>query len=149
VLTAADLQFLEAQRVARLATADAAGRPYAVPVCFAQLAGRLYIPIDAKPKSGDPRNLKRLRNIREQPEAVLLVDHYDDDWARLRWLSIRARASILEAGDDRAAALATLERRYPQYGAMGLARLGLPVIALEPVAVTRWSGVGLGPATMS
>ena len=140
VLTAQDLQFLDAHRVAHLATADAAGRPYAVPVCFAHQAGRLYIPIDAKPKTGDPRNLKRLRNLREQPEAVLLLDSYDEDWTRLRWLAIRARATILEDGAERAAILTALEQRYRQYATMGLAGLGLPVIALEPVAVTRWAG---------
>jgi PPOX class probable F420-dependent enzyme len=140
VLTPEDLQFLGAQRVARLATADAAGRPYAVPVCFIQQAGRLYVPIDAKPKRGDPSNLKRLRNLREQPEAVLLLDSYDEDWTRLRWLAIRARATILDDGAERASILTALEQRYGQYAMMGLTRLGLPVIALEPVAITRWAG---------
>jgi PPOX class probable F420-dependent enzyme len=140
VLTPDDLQFLDAQRVAHLATADAAGRPYAVPVCFVQQAGRLYVPIDAKPKRGDPRNLKRLRNLREQPEAVLLLDSYEEDWTRLRWLAIRARATILDDGAERASILTALEQRYGQYATMGLTRLGLPVIALEPLSVTRWAG---------
>src|SRR5918993_1035449 len=100
MLTTDDLAFLDAERVARLATADAHGRPYAIPVCFARLGGRLFIPIDAKPKRGDPRDLKRLRNIREQPEVALLLDRYDEDWRRLRWLLVRARAEIMEAGDE-------------------------------------------------
>jgi PPOX class probable F420-dependent enzyme len=138
MLTADDLVFLDAQRVARLATADAAGQPHAVPVCFARLGTRLYVPVDAKPKRGDPRALRRLRNLRQRPEAVLLVDHYEDDWGRLRWLMVRATATILEDGEQRAAALLALEARYPQYASMGLAALGLPVIELEPVAVSRW-----------
>jgi len=117
---------------------DAQGRQSLVPVCFCVLAGKLYIPVDAKPKSGDPRELRRLRNIRERPEAVLLADQYEEDWARLRWLLIRATAFILEAGEERARALLTLEERYPQYARMGLGRLGLPVIALDPTAVSRW-----------
>src|SRR5688500_191226 len=108
-----DLRFVDEQRVARLATADAAGQPYVVPVCFARLGQSLYVGIDAKPKGGDPRRLKRLRNLRERPEAVLLLDHYEEDWQRLRWLSIRASAAILDDGPERAAALAALERRYP------------------------------------
>ena len=140
VLTPDDLAFLDQQRVARLATADAAGRPHVVPVCFARLGERLYVPIDAKPKSGDPHRLKRLRNLAERPEAAFLVDHYSEDWSQLRWLLIRARAAILTAGDERARALAALEQRYPQYAAMRLATLGLPVIALVPLAVRRWSG---------
>src|SRR5919206_4272586 len=103
VLTAEDLAFLDVERVARLATADAEGRPTAVPVCFARVGGRLYIAIDAKPKRGNPRDLKRLRNIRAQPNVVLLLDRYDEDWTRLRWLSVRASATILESGDEREA----------------------------------------------
>jgi PPOX class probable F420-dependent enzyme len=125
--------------VARLATADAAGRPSVVPVCFACVEARLYVPVDAKPKRGDPQRLARLRNLRARPEAVLLVDRYDEDWAHLRWLMIRAVATILDQGAERDAALAALEQRYPQYRAMGLAALGLPVIALTPVAVRRWA----------
>ncbi len=139
-----DREFLEEQRVGHLATSDAAGRPYVVPVCFAQVGERLYVPIDAKPKRGDPRALQRLRNLHARPEAVLLVDQYDEDWRSLRWLSIRARATILERGEERAAALAALERRYAQYAAMGLAALGLPVIALEPMAVRRWAAMPKG-----
>jgi PPOX class probable F420-dependent enzyme len=134
-----DFAFLDEQRVARLATADAAGRPHVVPVCFARAGVGLYVGIDAKPKGGDPRDLKRLRNIRQRPEAALLVDRYLEDWGQLRWLLIRARASILEEGLEHEAALLALERRYPQYAAMGLASLGLPVIALDPMAIIRWS----------
>lgn len=146
-LGADDIAFLQRQRVGRLGTSDAAGRPYVVPVCFALVDGRLYVPVDAKPKRGDPRRLTRLRNLRARPEAVLLLDEYDEDWEKLRWLSIRATAVILEVGaddstaghDERAVALAALERRYPQYAAMGLSVLGLPVIALSPTSVSRWA----------
>ncbi|HEX2034210.1 MAG TPA: TIGR03668 family PPOX class F420-dependent oxidoreductase [Chloroflexota bacterium] len=134
-----DITFLERQRVAHLATADAGGRPAVVPVCFARLGARLYVPVDAKPKRGDPRRLARLRHLRARPEAVLLVDHYSEDWGALRWLMIRATAQILEAGAEREAALAALEGRYPQYAAMGLAGLGLPVIRLQPTTVRRWA----------
>ena len=137
-----DLDLLESQRIARLATVDAAGRPYLVPVCFVALEGRLYVPIDAKPKRGEARALKRLRNLRERPEAVLLVDEYEEDWRRLRWLAVRADAEILERGPEREQALASLEARYPQYAAMELQGLGLPVIALTPTRITRWRADG-------
>jgi coenzyme F420-0:L-glutamate ligase/coenzyme F420-1:gamma-L-glutamate ligase len=133
-----DLAFLDEQRIARLATADAAGEPYVVPVCFVRRETRFYIPIDAKPKGGPARELKRLRNIRERPRAVLLLDRYDEDWNQLRWLLVRAAASILEDGCERESALAALEDRYEQYTRMRLFTLGLPVIALEPTAVNRW-----------
>ena len=138
-LTPSDLAFLDQQGVARLATVETDGRPHVVPVCFARVGVRLYVAIDAKPKRGNPRDLKRLQNIRAHPLVTLVVDHYDDDWRRLRWLMVRCAATILEEGDERAAALAALEQRYPQYASMGLARLGLPVIALEPSSASRWS----------
>jgi PPOX class probable F420-dependent enzyme len=134
-----DLAFLDEQRVAHLATAGETGRPHVVPVCFARIGERIYVPIDAKPKRGDPRALRRLRNLRARPEAALLVDHYEEDWSKLRWLLIYARAVILEDGPEREAALQALEQRYAQYAAMRLAALGLPVIALQPETVRRWS----------
>ena len=144
MLLTEDVTFLDAQRVARLATADGSGQPHVVPVCFVRVEQRLYIPVDAKPKRGDPRALRRLRNLQVRPDAMLLVDHYDEDWQQLRWLQVHATAAILDrAGDaERAAALRALEARYPQYAAMGLAGLGLPVIALKPVTVQRWAAVG-------
>jgi len=39
VLSPEQTAFLVCQRVARLATADAGGRPHAVPVCFAYTPG--------------------------------------------------------------------------------------------------------------
>jgi hypothetical protein len=69
----------------------------------------------------------------------LLVDRYDDDWTRLRWLLIRAQASVVDDHPERQPALAALEVRYPQYAAMGLAGLGLPLIVLQPSAVSRWA----------
>jgi PPOX class probable F420-dependent enzyme len=149
MLDTRDYEFLEEQRVGRLATADAAGHPHVVPVCFASVGRRLYVPIDAKPKRGDPRMLKRLRNLRHRPEASLLVDRYDEDWCHLRWLLIRATAVILDEGEERAVALAALERRYAQYAAMGLASLGLPVIALQPLSVSRWSASPIRQPTQS
>ena len=73
-------RFLDARRVARLATADTAGRPHAVPICYALANDNLYFTIDEKPKRG--ARLKRLANIRENPQIALVVDRYDEDWSR-------------------------------------------------------------------
>jgi nitroimidazol reductase NimA-like FMN-containing flavoprotein (pyridoxamine 5'-phosphate oxidase superfamily) len=63
-------RFLERRRVAHLATADASGEPHVVPICFTLLAETLYIAIDEKPKRGDVRQLRRLRNIGENPRVA-------------------------------------------------------------------------------
>ena len=134
MFSAAQLQFIDSQRVAHLATADAAGRPHVVPVCFAHLQGRFYIAIDEKPKRS-PR-LKRLRNIEENPHAALVFDRYDDDWSRLGWVLVRGTANVLIEGPEYDRALTTLRERYEQYRSMALE--GRPMIALMVEGVSSW-----------
>lgn len=135
----AALRFLDAARVARLATADAAGTPHVVPVCFAVDDPTLYITIDEKPKRAE-RPLKRVRNILENPRAAVLVDRYDEDWRRLGWVMLRGKAEILGTGPEHDHAQASLRDRYTQYRVMNLAPL--PVIALRIARVTSWGDLG-------
>lgn len=126
--------FLRRQRVARLATADADGRPSVVPVCYAWLDGRLYTPIDEKAKSGRP--LKRLRNIEANPQVAIVCDRYDDDWRRLAWVHVRGRATLVTEAGERSRAIAALRERYPQYESMALEER--PLIRIDPEAVSSW-----------
>jgi PPOX class probable F420-dependent enzyme len=91
------MRLLETSRVGRLATADATGRPHMVPVVFVWRRGRIFSPIDGKPKA-DPRTLRHLRNIRENSQVALLVDLYEEEWAKLAYVLVRGTASILDAG---------------------------------------------------
>jgi len=134
-LSDAQQSFVESRRVGHLATVDAAGAPYLVPVCFALAADALYITVDEKPKRRD-RPLKRLRNIMENPRVAFVVDRWDEDWTRLGWVMLRGAAEILDGGEEHDAAQALLRRRYPQYRTMSLA--GLPVIALRITHVASW-----------
>lgn len=144
---AAACAWLSAERVARLATADAAGAPHVVPVCFAVSSdgGSLYIAIDEKPKDTS-RPLKRIRNILVNPQVALVADRYAEDWAQLGWVMVRGRAVVLEpanggsAQDEHAAALALLRAKYPQYRQMALE--GLPVIAVRIARLTWWGRLG-------
>lgn len=117
--------------VARLATADAAGRPHLVPVAFAVAGDTIYSAVDAKPKR--TRALRRLANVRENPAVSLLVDHWDeDDWGALWWARADGRGRVLGAGDPEARRAAELLReRYPRQRDAG------EVLAVE---VERWSG---------
>lgn len=127
--------FVEAQRVARLATIDPAGTPHIVPVCFVLLGGRCYSVVDEKPKRS--ARLQRLRNIEEHGAATLLCDVYSDDWEHLAWAMLRCRAEVLEECDARyAVALDALRAKYPQYRSMALD--GRPLIALTPVRAGSW-----------
>jgi PPOX class probable F420-dependent enzyme len=135
MLNEAQRRFVETRRVGHLATADAAGAPHLVPVCFALDGAALYITIDEKPKSRD-RPLKRVRNIVENPPVAFVVDRYDEDWTRLGWVMLRGAAEILESGAEHDRAQALLREKYPQYRAMNLGEL--PVIALRVARVASW-----------
>ena len=128
-------RFILAQRVGRLATADAAGAPHVLPVCFVLDGATLYITIDEKPKR-ETRALKRLRNIAENARVAFVADRYDENWQRLGWVMLRGRADILDAGSEHDGAQALLRGRYIQYRAMQLDEL--PVIAIRIEHVTSW-----------
>ena len=136
MLSDAERRFIDSRPVGRLATADAAGRPHVVPVCFALDGDNVYIAIDAKPKRGDPLRLKRLRNIVENPSASLVVDRYADDWSRLGWVLLHADAEILTDGAEHTNAQTLVRARYRQMRDMDLA--GLPVIALRVARASSW-----------
>src|SRR6266487_2250637 len=141
VLTEAEIAFMHAQRVARLATVDAEGHPHIVPVCYAFDGIRFYIPLDEKPKRVDESKLRRVRNIEAQHEASLLIDQYDDDWSRLGYVLVNGHAGLLQPADPlHAQALLLLRERYVQYRTMKLERH--MVIVITPGRVTSW-----GPAT--
>jgi PPOX class probable F420-dependent enzyme len=119
--------------VLRLATAGADGRPHVVPCTFAVGgAGRIVIGIDNKPKAST--DLRRLRNIGENPRVSLLVDHYAEDWRLLWWARADGTATVEKAGAEHADDWERLAAKYPQYEAQVL---GGPVIV---VTVERWSG---------
>ncbi len=140
MIGAAERHFLDCQRVGHLATADAAGRPHVVPVCYAVGADVAYITIDEKPKSGAVARLKRLRNIAANPHVALVVDRYDEDWSRLGWVMLRGTAEVLTAGAEHALAQNLLRARYRQYRAMALE--ALPVIAIRVSRATAWGALG-------
>ena len=128
--------FLEAARVGRLATADRQGRPLVVPVCFVVDGGRLYSAVDAKPKR--TRELRRLRNIDENPRVSLVVDEYDEDWTRLRYVIVEGHADVLTEGEEFSRAIDLLVAKYPQYRTLGLARDAGAMIRIVPDRVLAW-----------
>src|ERR1700758_5481345 len=91
---------LDRSRVGHLATADRAGMPHVVPLCYARDGDSLYFVVDEKPKAAGKR-LKRLRNIAENPSVAFLVDVYDEDWRRLEYLLVRGTAEMVVDATDR------------------------------------------------
>ena len=109
-----------------------------VPVCFVLLAETLYHAIDAKPKSTTPGRLRRVRNVRANPAAALLVDHYVEDWRRLWYALFIGRARLIDGGPEQQRAIAALKRKYPQYRTtLPLSRDAL-VIAIDVRRLSHW-----------
>lgn len=105
---------LAATKVGRLATTSRGGAIHLVPVCFALVADSIVSAVDHKPKR--TQQLRRLQDIRETGRAVLLVDHYDNDWSRLWWIRVTGAATVQRNGDDvDRAARAALAEKYQQY----------------------------------
>jgi PPOX class probable F420-dependent enzyme len=129
-----------AARVLHLATADAAGVPHLVPCTFAiDESGRIVIGVDSKPKT--TRNLRRLRNIGQNPRVSLLADDYDEDWNQLWWARADGVASIENDGAEHGAHWRLLRGKYPQYDGQ---ILDGPVIV---VTADHWSGWAFSPRT--
>ncbi|MBO4269746.1 TIGR03668 family PPOX class F420-dependent oxidoreductase [Microbispora triticiradicis] len=137
-------ELFAAARVARLATAGAEGAPRIVPVTFATVYDGGHDPeatgsrdlvvtaVDHKPKS--TTDLRRLRDIRDEPRVCLLADHYEEDWERLWWVRADGRARVVEDGPERDQAAAWLAAKYAQY------RERPPAGPAILVDVDRWSG---------
>src|SRR4030095_16496978 len=114
--------FISESRVGRLGTADTSGEPAVVPFCYAWDGVTLYSAIDAKPKRVAPASLRRVRNIRDNPRVSVVIDEYDEDWSRLRWVIIHGRGGIATQGAQFERGATLLLEKYPQYRRMGLAR---------------------------
>jgi PPOX class probable F420-dependent enzyme len=135
MLSPRERSFLLRRSIGYLATADASSVPAVVPVCFAIGMDVLYMALDQKPKT--TRNLRRIRNIRENPHVAFVADCYDEDWSKLGWVMIRGRADIFDSGATFRLACESLRQRYPQYAMMTLS----PVIAIRMLHVQAWGNL--------
>ena len=118
-----------------LATLNAARGVDAVPVVFAWDSGRILVPVDTvKPKRST--NLRRVRNVQDDPRCVLLVDHYSDDWDELWWVRVDGWASVIEDERGLQEPLDVLASRYEQYR---VRRPAGPVILIQADHWKGWS----------
>ena len=132
---------MAAARIGHLATADGAGAPHVIPVCFA-LGGDsiygdvIYSVLDQKPKRTSLNRLRRVRNILANPQVALVVDHYEEAWDRLWYILIRGRAELLVEGEERVKAVGLLRQKYDQYQDMDIE--ANPVIKIVTIGTVAW-----------
>ena len=132
--------YISEHRVARLATADASGRPSVIPICYVFDGSSIYSPIDRKPKSVSAHELRRVRNIGENRNVSLVIDDYSDDWNELAYLQISGVAEVVEPGGNRAPdlelAVKMLREKYAQYRSMDIDLT--PMIRITPTRQKAW-----------
>jgi PPOX class probable F420-dependent enzyme len=109
-----------------------------IPVCFVLLGDTVYQAIDAKPKSVSPGQLRRVKNIKANPRAALLIDHYVEDWRRLWWVLLYGRARLVAPGPEQQRAIAALRRKYLQYRTTTPLMSNALVIALAVQQLRLW-----------
>jgi PPOX class probable F420-dependent enzyme len=98
--------FVDAARVARLATTTPEGRLHVVPICPALDGDRILI-------STEPT--QKVRNLEADGHVGIAFDEYDEDWSKLRSVTANGRATIHRDGPvwDRGREL--LYAKFPQY----------------------------------
>ena len=122
-------------RVGRLATIGADGQPHIVPVCFAATAAQIVTAVDHKPKTTTA--LKRLDNVRANPAATLLVDHFEEDWSLLWWVRVDGLARVIEPSAELDALLVPLHEKYR--GHYGLQSPRGPAIVMDAQHFVGWA----------
>lgn len=132
-------QWLAAAPTAHLATADASGAPHVIPICYAFDGQALFSVLDQKPKRAQVTRLRRVRNIQENPQVSVVVDHYEEDWSRLGYILVMGTATLLFEGREHDTAVRLLRRKYFQYLAMDLD--ANPVIKITPQRIICWGAV--------
>jgi PPOX class probable F420-dependent enzyme len=133
------LRLIRSARVAHLATAEKSGQPHVIPICFVFDGKCFFSPIDEKPKRAAPRKLKRLRNIHENPQVSLVIDHYDENWTKLAYVLVFGQARLLSSGQKHQHAVQLLRRKYPRYRRMAIERR--PMIVIMPRKIVVWGCV--------
>ncbi len=132
-------EFLKLARVAHLATADAAGVPHNVPLCFwYDNAAHFYFIIDEKPKRLTGMGIKRMRNLAENPQVALIVDHYEEEWSYLAYVLVHGAGHLVDEANEYMHALRNLRDKYPQYRTMALGFDKNPMVRIDAQRLHVW-----------
>jgi PPOX class probable F420-dependent enzyme len=120
-----------------MATVTPDRRPHVIPFVFALVkrgSDRVaYWAVDRKPKRST--DLKRIKNLEQNPAVELVVDHYDDGWDQLWWVRCSGRARVVTSETEREEALRALGEKYPRYGAEPPDG---PVVAIDIERIVGW-----------
>jgi PPOX class probable F420-dependent enzyme len=122
---------LASERVCRVATASADGRPHLVPVCHVVAGDRIYF--------GSSDDARKVANLRANSWIALTVDLYSEDWSRLTGVMVLGRATLIARGLRFKTARARLYEKYPQYAEeAALSPSDSVIVEVTPTRVFTW-----------
>lgn len=128
------LGLLSETRVARLGLLDEDGAPRVLPVTFALADGAIWTAIDDKPKRDPSAEPARVRFLRRDPRAALIVDRYSDEWDRLAWVQVLGEIRIVDP-EAAPAGMLGLAQKYDAYRASPPPG---PLLRLDPIRCLHW-----------
>lgn len=94
--TSAEIEYMQSQRLGRLATVNAAGEPHVVPVSFRYNAELDVVDIGGHGLSQS----RKFRDILHNPNAAFVIDDVLPPW-QPRFLEIRGRAEQVSEGGEK------------------------------------------------
>lgn len=125
-----EIRFLNYMRVGRLATTDG-DAIHLVPICPVFDGTVFYMATHAK--------TRKVRNLRKNNKATLLIDQYSEDWMRHVAVMMRGTVEISEKGPEFEKAKELLNAKYQQYNELFPIREGESVImCFKPTKAVTW-----------
>jgi len=126
VLTTKQLSFLKAHELCRLATASKDARPHVVPVIYAIDGEDVIVAVDY--------GTKKLKNLRENKKAALVVDDYRPNHA----VMVEGDCEILERGKEYLRLLQLLFGRFEYYRKNPWGEGESPILKIKPTRASSW-----------
>jgi len=128
-----EIRFLKHMRVGRLATTDSEAI-HLVPICPVFDGTVFYMATHAK--------TRKVRNLRKNNKATLLIDQYSEDWMRHVAAMMTGTVDIIDNGSEFEKAKALLEAKYQQYNELFPIEEGESVIiCFKPTKAVTWDYV--------
>ena len=118
--------FLNKRDVCRLATASKNSVPHVIPVVYALDGQKIIIAIDY--------GTKKLKNLRENPQASLVVDDYGPN----RAVFVQGACTIVERGPEYLRLLGILFKKFEFYRKHPWGEGESPIISITPLHVVSW-----------
>jgi nitroimidazol reductase NimA-like FMN-containing flavoprotein (pyridoxamine 5'-phosphate oxidase superfamily) len=125
-----DARFLQFVRVGRLALHDGE-RIHVVPMCPVFADAVFYMATHGR--------TRKVRRLREDGAATLLLDQYSEDWMRNVGIMVSGTAEVIDRGPEFERGKALLEAKFHQYRTLFPIKVGESVvIRFRPTQSVTW-----------